>query len=105
MTPFEIAIDNKLNESLRGFDWLEDGWAGSLNDTCQHRLIKGVDWMLFFPNSMRQDERNEEYNTFQIYSEETHEIELENATFDDVIEYVKDNAKNFGWEKQEENDA
>ena len=95
------TINEKLNEKLSNYDWIEEGWYNVQDiggDLCSSRLIKGADWVLWFPNSIKQDADNEEFNTFQISSEETGEMVLKDATLENVIEYVKDNAKNFGWE-------
>ena len=100
MTKKEMMMNNKLSDALRDYDWLEDGWYNVQDvggDLCSSRLIKGADWVLWFPNSINQDVDNEEFNTFQITSEETGDMVLEDATLDDVIEYVKTNAENFGW--------
>ena len=99
MDKIAILMNDKLNDALKNYDCLEDRWAGSLNDTCSSRLIKGSDWVLWFPNSIKHDLDNEELNTFQIAPEETYDSILDDATLDNVIEYVKNNAKKFGWEK------
>ena len=95
-------VDNKLSEVLSRYDWLAEEWSGIEgigNDLCSSKLIKGADWVLFYPNSENHDEEQEEFNTFQIYSNETESFELDNVTLEGLVEYVKQNAQNFGWEK------
>jgi len=96
------TVDTKLSKALSQYDWLVEEWCsveGVGGDECSSKLIKGVDWELFYPNSETQYDENEEWNTFSIGSYETNDYVLQNVTFGDLVEYVKENAKNFGWKK------
>tara|TARA_A100000171_G_C2027076_1_gene93949 strand:+ start:216 stop:512 length:297 start_codon:yes stop_codon:yes gene_type:complete len=93
------TVDNKLTKALSQYDWLENGWSMDGNNPCESKLIKGVDWELFYPNSQIQYIENEEWNTFSIGSYETNDCVLQDVTFEELVKYVKENAKNFGWEK------
>ena len=93
------TVDKKLSKVLGQYDWLVEEWVRDGNNTCESKLIKGVDWELFYPNSEIQYDENEEWNTFSIGSHETNDYVLQDVSFEELVEYVKENASNFGWEK------
>jgi hypothetical protein len=66
------------------------------NDLCQNFMTHYENrYTIFFPNSLVNDESNEEFNTYCIFDNEDGDYPLEDATLEQVIEYINNNKPKF----------